>query len=309
MSGYFKRMGQLAKSTLAQPPPARTGHVNVPAQPLDPVMPKLAPPPQQDTQQPLKPMQKKTRKTAAPAQKLPGKTSSAALPVKTTPDQTSDDDGAGTDGAGMEAFPVSGHAIILPQLAPSITYAAAAEKQTSSTPPPPLPLPRQVARAHDDPLPRANTLRASEPAATRATPAKKPEKQDTPPARRMKIPTPKPVAAKSADTKTNAASPHPVRPQAIIASTQPAPAGPNEAVTPPAADAMAAITQPPARLLAPEKPPSLEVNIGAISVELGPDSKAPDVIEAPARRPAPKRQRTGIWSGARDLTRNYIRGA
>jgi len=313
MSGYFKRMAQLARSTLVHISPAHTDRVIAPTLPADPVMPKSAPARQQDTQQPSEPLQPEARKTVASMQKPPGKTSSAVASIETAPAQEIDGDIAGID-----AFPVFRQGISLPQLAPSITYTAAAEKQASSAPP--RPSPRQVAHARDDPLPRAGTLRTSQLAAVPPAPAKKPEQKNNPSAlRQMEIPPPKPGAATSAKTRQNNASPQiqtspdPVWPEAVIASAQPAPVRPDEAAHPLASDAMtaamAAIAQPPAHLLAPGNPPSFEVNIGAISVELGPDREAREVIETPAIRPAPKRQHTGIWSGARDLTRNYIRGA
>lgn len=51
--------------------------------------------------------------------------------------------------------------------------------------------------------------------------------------------------------------------------------------------------------------PAVEVNIGAISLELTPEAQPPPA--APASRPAPARPRNGVWSGTRDLTRNYVR--
>jgi hypothetical protein len=136
-----------------------------------------------------------------------------------------------------------------------------------------------------------------------------------------------PIAVRHTTAPDSTAAPHqaiarsstiaPVSPAPIPAAPRPAAAAHSERPGAPGQHSLTeAATGPPIHVAIPAPPraglisaalpqPGVEVNIGAISLELAPEHQSAPAPPAP--RPARAWPRSGIWSGTRNLTRNYVR--
>lgn len=139
-----------------------------------------------------------------------------------------------------------------------------------------------------------------------------------------------PIAVRHTTEPDSTAAPHqaiarsstiaPVSPAPIPAAPRPAAAAHSERPGAPGQPEQHSLTEaatgPPIHVAIPAPPraglisaalpqPGVEVNIGTISLELA--SEHQPAPAPPAPRPARAWPRSGIWSGTRNLTRNYVR--
>ena len=333
MSGYFARMAQLARSTPVLPTPKQAGAATSPPRSVETGIPKQIPNVAPlDTPQPLGNSQsgaeattpaQQSNKTNTVARKLDRKISHVPASIETKPAQT-----LTSEFKVKEAFQV----LTQPDnpLQNSSSATSVSSPETTAEPAPP-PTSQSITHQREGSAPLERSLPAGQPAMASTEPINMSGKKfkisnKAASLPQKKIPNPAPVSLKTADvdqqstTPTNGAvatnanspqsaiNPDPVQQEETVAPPDPAPGRENGFDLSPVAGPVTEITPPPVSLPGPNRKPSFEVNIGSISMELGPDRENTAPTQPPANPPRPVPQHTGIWSGSRVLARNYIRG-